>query len=130
MAMEERCGDPVAEEAVKSLFAVPGIHCVSVIAKIEEGLPRQPGIISARVNMGAKRVAIRHDPALTPPDLRATIAALGFEAEPPADAGLDHAAAERRRLTRALVVADFAAMDLLLWSLVVWSGAPGGPRGG
>src|SRR3546814_13710368 len=125
MAMEERCGDPVAEEAVKSLFAVPGIHCVSVIAKIGEGLPRQPGIIAARVNMGAKRVAIRHDPAMTPPDLRATIAALGFEAEPLADAGLDVAAAESRRLTRALVVAGFAAMNIMLLSVSVWSGAAG-----
>src|SRR3546814_21131456 len=48
MAMKALIADPVAEEAVESLLAVPGIHCVSCIAKIEEGLPRQPGIISAR----------------------------------------------------------------------------------
>src|SRR3546814_20314098 len=101
----------------------------TLFRSIEEGLPRQPGIISARVNMGAKRVAIRHDPALTPPDLRATIAALGFEAEPLADAGLDVAAAESRRLTRALVGAGFAAMHIMPLSVSVWSGAAGSQRG-
>src|SRR3546814_4788960 len=60
MATKALIADPVAEEAVESLFAVPGIHCVSCIAKIEEGLPRQPGIISARVNMGAKRRSEEH----------------------------------------------------------------------
>ncbi|WP_062791962.1 cation-translocating P-type ATPase [Sphingobium chlorophenolicum] len=129
MATKALIPDPVAEEAVESLFAVPGIHCAGCIAKIEEGLPRRPGILSARVNMGAKRVAIRHDPALTPPDLRAAIAALGFEAEPLADAGLDVAAAESRRLTRALVVAGFAAMNIMLLSVSVWSGAAGATRG-
>lgn len=128
MATKALIPDPVAEETVESLFAVPGIHCVGCIARIEEGLPRQPGIVSARVNMGAKRVAIRHDPALTPPDLRAAIAALGFEAEPLADAGLDVAAAESRRLTRALVVAGFAAMNIMLLSVSVWSGAAGATR--
>lgn len=112
----------------ESLLAVPGIHCAGCIAKIENGLPRVAGIESARVNMDAKRVAIRHDPALSPPELKAALARLGFEAEPLADPGVDVAAAENRSLLRALAVAGFAAMNIMLLSVSVWSGAEGATR--
>ncbi|KKW91498.1 cation-translocating P-type ATPase [Sphingobium chungbukense] len=115
-------------ETKESLFAVPGIHCAGCLSKIENGLPLTPGIQSARVNMGAKRVAIRHDPALTPPELKAAIIALGFEAEPLADPGIDVAAAENRMLVRALAVAGFAAMNIMLLSVSIWSGAEGPTR--
>ena len=115
-------------EAKESLFAVPGIHCAGCISKIENGLPQTPGIRSARVNMSAKRVAISHDPALTPPELKAAIVALGFDAEPLADPGQDVAAAEGRALVRALAVAGFAAMNIMLLSVSIWSGAEGATR--
>ena len=100
-------------ETCESLLAVPGIHCAGCIAKIENGLPKVTGIQSARVNMGARRVAIRHDPALSPPELKAALASLGFEAEPLADPGVDVSAAENRTLLRALAVAGFAAMNIM-----------------
>lgn len=115
-------------ETRESLLAVPGIHCAGCISKIENGLPKVIGIESARVNMGAKRVAIRHDPALSPPDLKAALTRLGFEAEMLADPGLDVAAAENRALLRALAVAGFAAMNIMLLSVSVWSGAEGATR--
>ncbi|MEA3390952.1 heavy metal translocating P-type ATPase [Sphingobium sp. CCH11-B1] len=115
-------------ETCESLLAVPGIHCAGCIAKIENGLPKVTGIQSARVNMGARRVAIRHDPALSPPELKAALASLGFEAEPLADPGVDVSAAENRTLLRALAVAGFAAMNIMLLSVSVWSGAEGATR--
>ena len=111
-----------------SLFALPGIHCAGCIGKIENGLLGAPGIMSARVNLSAKRVSIQHDPALSPPDIRSAIAALGFESEPLADPGVDVAAAENRALLRALAVAGFAAMNIMLLSVSIWSGAEGGTR--
>lgn len=114
--------------AKESLFAVPGIHCAGCIAKIENGLPAVPGILSARVHMAAKRVAIRHDPALALPELKAALVALGFEAEAMADPGVDVAAAENRALLRALAVAGFAAMNIMLLSVSIWSGAEGATR--
>lgn len=128
MATQPVLIEPSPAETKESLFAVPGIHCAGCIAKIENGLPERPGIESARVNMGAKRVAIRHNPALTPPELKAAITALGFEAEPLADPGLDVAAAENRALVRALAVAGFAAMNIMLLSVSIWSGAEGATR--
>lgn len=115
-------------ETRESLLAVPGIHCAGCISKIENGLPKVTGIESARVNMGARRVAIRHDPALAPPDLKAALARLGFAAEPLADPGIDVAAAENRTLLRALAVAGFAAMNIMLLSVSIWSGADGATR--
>ncbi|MFB0874790.1 MULTISPECIES: heavy metal translocating P-type ATPase [unclassified Sphingobium] len=115
-------------ETRESLLAVPGIHCAGCISKIENGLPKVTGIVSARVNMGARRVAVRHDPALTPPDLKSALARLGFEAEPLADPGMDVAAAHNRALLRALAVAGFAAMNIMLLSVSIWSGADGATR--
>ncbi|MDO7834367.1 heavy metal translocating P-type ATPase [Sphingobium sp. HBC34] len=117
-----------AAETVESLFAVPAIHCAGCMAKIENGLAAVPGIERARVNMTARRVAIRHDPAIEPPALKAAIVALGFEAEALADPGIDVAAAENRALIRALAVAGFAAMNIMLLSVSIWSGADGATR--
>ncbi|MCP1472033.1 Cu2+-exporting ATPase [Sphingobium sp. OAS761] len=115
-------------ETVTSLFALPGIHCAGCIGKIERGLLATPGIGAARVNLSAKRVAIHHDPALTPPEIKAALAALGFESEALADRGTDIAAAENRALLRALAVAGFAAMNIMLLSVSIWSGAAGATR--
>ena len=115
-------------EVKESLFAVPGIHCAGCLSKIENGLPLKPGIRSARVNLSARRVVISHDPALTPPELKAAIVALGFDAEPLADPGQDVAADEGKALVRALAVAGFAAMNIMLLSVSIWSGAEGATR--
>ncbi|HKY80140.1 MAG TPA: heavy metal translocating P-type ATPase, partial [Sphingobium sp.] len=127
MASQPALSRPAADP-VESLFAVPALHCASCMAKIENGLSATPGILSARVNMGARQVAIRHDPALTPPDLKTAIATLGFDAEPLAEPGPDAAGAEERSLLRALAVAGFAAMNIMLLSVSIWSGAEGATR--
>jgi len=113
-----------------SEFALPGIRCAGCIAKIEGGLAQVPGIVGARVNFTSKRVAVDHDAALDDRDLRRAIRDLGFTAEAIAEPGAaDRAAsAESRRLLRALGVAGFAAMNIMLLSVSVWSGADGGVR--
>lgn len=128
MATQPLFADASALESVESLFVVPALHCAGCITKIENGLAKVPGIASARVNMTAKRIAILHDPALEPPALKAAIAAIGFDAEPLADPGVDVAAAENRALIRALAVAGFAAMNIMLLSVSIWSGADGATR--
>lgn len=128
MATQPVFAEALAPDSIESLFAVPALHCAGCIAKIENGLAKVPGIEGARVNMTAKRVAIHHDPALSPPELKAAIAAIGFDAEPLADPGVDVAAAENRALIRALAVAGFAAMNIMLLSVSIWSGADGATR--
>ena len=113
---------------IHSLFAVPGMHCAGCIAKVERGLADVPGIVSARVNYSARRVDIEHDRALSPPDLRDAIAGIGFAAEPLADPMVDEGNAESRTLLKALAVAGFASMNVMLLSVSIWSGADGATR--
>ncbi|MBA4045384.1 MAG: nitrogen fixation protein FixI [Erythrobacter sp.] len=109
-------------------FTVPGMKCAGCIGKIERELPKLPGIAAARANLSAKRVAIRHDPALGEDALTAALLGLGFEAQPVSENPLGSDDAERKRLNRALGVAGFGMMNVMLLSVSVWSGADGATR--
>ncbi len=111
-------------------IAVPAMHCAGCIAKIEKGLAEVSGIASARVNFSAKQVVIQHDPALDPPALCHAIERLGFEAHPLSIAadGAALEADETRSLLKAVAVAGFSMMNIMLLSVSVWSGAEGGTR--
>lgn len=111
-------------------FVLPGIRCAGCIAKIEDGLSHLPGVVSARVNFTAKRVAVDHDGSLDDAVLRRAIGDLGFTAELLVEAGeQDRAhARESRELLKALAAAGFAAMNVMLLSVSIWSGAEGATR--
>lgn len=110
----------------ESRLAVPGMHCAGCIAKIEHGLAAVSGIASARVDFGAKQVRIAHVPELSQADLVAAMAQLGFTAHPLIDAPSTRN--ETRKLLRALGVAGFGAMNIMLLSVSIWSGAAGASR--
>ncbi|MEM8918144.1 MAG: heavy metal translocating P-type ATPase [Pseudomonadota bacterium] len=117
LAPARRCED--------SRFAVPTMRCAGCIAKIERGLNELPGVVTARVNFSAKQVAISHAPELTEDKLKSAIAELGFEAQILADNPLSEDRGDTRRLLRALAVAGFGMMNIMLLSVSVWSGAVG-----
>ncbi len=113
---------------VETRMAVPDMHCAGCISKIERMLPQQAGIRSARVNFSGKTVAVVHAPGLTEPDLVRAFDAIGYEAQPlHSEASLQRSLA-LKRLIRALAVAAFAAMNVMLLSVSVWSGAEGSSR--
>ncbi len=113
---------------MQSDFSVPAMRCAGCISKLERGLSQQPGIVNARVNFTAKRVSISHLPELTMPELVAAIAETGFEAQAITDQQGDPAAAEAHQLLKAMAVAGFAMMNIMLLSVSVWSGATGVTR--
>ena len=115
------------ETLAETSFAVPSIRCAGCISKLEDGLPLNPGIAGARVNFTAKRVTVIHDPALDMPHLREAFQKLGFEAQP-VDAAVAGDDSESRALLRAMAVAGFAAMNIMLLSVSIWSGAEGTTR--
>lgn len=87
------------------------------------------GVIAARVDFTAKQVRVAHLPDLEPPAIVDALSALGFDAHvlvTPLTIVDD--SAEQRRLLSALGVAAFAAMNIMLLSVSVWSGAAGGSR--
>lgn len=105
-------------------LAIANLHCPGCIPRIEGPLQNLSGVIEARVNLSAKRLRTRwRDGALAPERLLACLADRGFRAVPYhpetlADAGTR----EARALLRALAVAGFAAGNVMLLSVAVWSG--------
>ena len=111
-----------------SVFNVGGMHCAGCIAKLERGLTGTAGVASARVNFTLKRVQISHVPDLDSDDLRRVITGLGFTADPFLGEAEGEAIKDSRRLVRAMAVAGFAAMNVMLLSVSIWSGADGTTR--
>lgn len=122
----------IAADAVCALdetrLTVPGMRCAGCIAKIERGLGKVPGVAAARVNFSAKRVAVRHDSTLDESALVAALNDLGFEAHPAVAGSREQEDLEARALIRALGVAGFGMMNIMLLSVSVWSGATGPTR--
>lgn len=104
---------------------VDGMHCAACVWLIEGVLQRQPGVISARLNMTTRRLALRWDPGVAD---AATVCALvhklGYRLVPfdPCRLG-DSLRAEEQTLLKAMAVAGFAAGNVMLLSVSVWAGA-------
>lgn len=112
-------------DGVASLnLMVEGLHCAACVWLIESVLGRQTGVVSARVNMTTRRLALRwRDDQNDPATIIGVVARLGYRLVPydPALLGRD---GERReaQLLRALAVAGFAAGNVMLLSVAVWAG--------
>ncbi|MBN8920576.1 MAG: heavy metal translocating P-type ATPase, partial [Rhizobiales bacterium] len=102
-------------------LSVPAIHCGGCIQKIEQALGALPSVEQARVNLSTRRVAVRWRGAVPPP-LLDTLRGIGFDAHLH-DAADDDKDETLARLLRALAVAGFAASNIMLLSVSVWSGA-------
>lgn len=103
-------------------FSVPQVRCGACIAAIEGALQQIDNVIAARVNLTARRVTVRWKDERGVPPLLAVLKSAGY------DAYLSEAVEEGRdpemsRLLRATAVAGFAAMNIMLLSVSVWSGA-------
>ncbi|MBD59280.1 MAG: nitrogen fixation protein FixI [Citromicrobium sp.] len=108
-------------------LTVPGMRCAGCIAKIERGLLAVEGVDAARVNLSAKRVTVDHAPALDDRALVDALEGLGFEAQALGDTA-SPPQSEDRALMKALAVAGFGMMNIMLLSVSVWSGAEGATR--
>ncbi|MCV3764381.1 cation-translocating P-type ATPase [Rhizobium sp. TRM95796] len=123
---------PLGEGRRQSDFSVPEVHCGACITAVEGALRKLPEVERARVNLSTKRVSVvwkeetggvKADPS------RLIGAILGVGYRPhlfqDLEAGAD---AERRDHLRALAVAGFAATNIMLLSVSVWSGAEASTR--
>jgi len=108
-------------------LAVEGIRCAGCMHAIENGLGKDAAILKARVNLALKRVTVEWtEGTLRPEAVIERLGALGFKAYPfLPSAERDSVTQEERRLLRYLAVAGFAAMNIMLLSVSVWSGANG-----
>ena len=104
--------------------AVEGIACGACIARIEGAVKRLPGVTQARVNFTNRRLHVAWSGgAFKPAQILQTLQANGYRGHPfVALRAEQEEATEARRLTRCLAVAGFAAMNIMLLSVSVWSG--------
>lgn len=126
----EALATPPAPKEAHVVLSLPTIHCAACMAGVESALRQHPGVRAARVNLTQRRVAIEAEPGLTAADLIPVVEAAGYEAHELDSAALSARASDRagRDLLMRLAVAGFAAMNVMLLSIAVWSGAEGPTR--
>ncbi|MFN7027677.1 MAG: heavy metal translocating P-type ATPase, partial [Pseudorhizobium sp.] len=114
-------------------LSVPGIHCGTCITTIEKALKALPEVVRARVNLSTRRVSViwsesiddvRTDPVLL---VHTIVDATGYDAHLFAD-GAEADDKLQRELIRAVAVSGFAATNIMLLSVSVWSGAEASTR--
>jgi len=107
-------------------LSVPAVHCGACIQAVESALSRLDGVLGARVNLSTRRVSVRFADGRLPPIVE-TLAGLGY---PPHL--FDDAQGEKdgtlTELIRAVAISGFAAGNIMLLSVSVWSGAEGATR--
>jgi Cu2+-exporting ATPase len=115
---------PAGDGTVGMDLAVEGVSCGACIARIENAVKRLPGVTEARLNFTNRRLHVAWtEGAFQPAEILQALEANGYHGHPfvPLRAEQEEAA-EARRLTRCLAVAGFAAMNIMLLSVSVWSG--------
>ena len=106
---------------------VDGLDCAACVWLIESMLARNPAVLRARVQLSARRLSLRwHGPVADANAHAGLVAALGFRVAPydtvAMAAGDDR---EARELLKCLAVAGFAAANVMLLSVAIWSGHDG-----
>lgn len=105
-------------------LAVENMHCAGCMRRIEDGLLNVPGVVGARANLSTRRVTVDwRQGAARAEDMAAALDRLGYRVAPvdPEEARRRESD-EDRRLLIAMAVAGFAAANIMLLSVSVWSG--------
>jgi P-type Cu2+ transporter len=107
-------------------LSVPTVHCAACIQAIETALGKLDRVERTRVNLSTKRVSVQWRGNEAPP-IVAALERLGYPAHlfDPEGHEEDKTLSE---LIRAVAVAGFAAGNIMLLSVSVWSGADGATR--
>jgi P-type Cu2+ transporter len=115
---------PAGDGTLGMELAVDGISCGACIGRIENAVKSLPGVTEARLNFTNRRLHVAWaDGSVKPAQILEALEKSGYHGHPfvPLRAEQEEAA-EARRLTRCLAVAGFAAMNIMLLSVSVWSG--------
>ncbi len=112
------------------LLSLPEIHCQVCIRSAEQALLARDDVAAARVNLTLKRAYVTPARDVDEDALIETLADAGIRAlplDPTVLRGTETARAGQALLMR-LAVAGFAAMNVMLLSVAVWSGATDATR--
>ena len=112
----------LSETLMQTDLSVPAAHCGACIRAIEKALLALPGVEAARLNLSTRRVAVQWRKDGPVPPFFDALARAGYDATLYTHDQSDDDP-EFGRLLRATAVAGFAAMNIMLLSVSVWSGA-------
>jgi len=109
------------DNAYSITLQVDGMHCAACIMLIENALNSQAGVKSARVNFSTKRLRIEWDDG----DINSLVKIvnnLGYHVKPYDQDLLNNADSRQQKyLLRCLAVSGFAAGNIMLLSVTLWS---------
>ncbi len=107
---------------------VEGIHCAACVWLIERGMMRTQGVLSANVNLAAKRLHLRWDhQRVKLSTLIRLLSKIGYAAIPYDPESAEGAMKKTNRaMLYRLIFAGFAMMNMFLISLALYSGASEG----
>ena len=105
-------------------LAIDGITCAACLDDIETAMKRIPGVMLARLNLTSHRLAVTFDAEkIEAGRLTGALEAIGYRAYPYEQRQVEADEAARfSLLLKCLGVAVFAAMNIMLLSISVWSG--------
>lgn len=112
-----------ASQSYSLSVLVTGVHCAGCIRKIESGLLSQDHVTHARLNFSTGRLAIEWSGTASEADgYVALIESFGYHVHPyDPDASYKENEAEEKFLLMCLGVAGFAAGNIMLLSVGLWS---------
>ncbi len=122
LAKEAEGARSVGARAMLTL-AIENMHCGGCLRSVERAALDVLGVETARASLAVKRLSVTYDASLA--DEVALVAALeraGFAAAPIEAAKRDRDTARQNYLLRRVAVSGFAAMNIMLLSVAVWSG--------
>lgn len=105
-------------------LVVAGLTCGACVWLVEQALAAEADVLSARASLSARRLTVAwRGEAARANELVARLSGLGFRVAPWSPACLRATEdAEGRALTRALGIAAFGSMNVMLVSVAVWVG--------
>ncbi len=115
-----------SDEPTTTTLVIENMHCGGCLKKVEAALSSVPGVNNARANLSTHRATVTHADAST--DVTALVEALqraGFKAAELVGTETNDLAAADRDFVKRLAVAGFAAANIMLLSVSVWSGSQG-----
>lgn len=106
------------------VLTVENMHCGGCMRKVERALENASGISNARAHLSAKRVAISYDPQTTNVEkIIATLDNAGYTAAQLVATNTADDEKLDRFFLSCLGVSAFAMMNIMLFSISVWSGS-------
>jgi Cu2+-exporting ATPase len=104
------------------MLAVENMHCGGCMRKVEMALAAVPDVASARANLSTRRVTVVHAPdGAGAADFVDALGRAGFKGAELADAAAGARETTDRVFLKRLGVAGFAAANIMLLSVSVWS---------